>query len=446
MDRASIRPWLIGGSLFVAGLALGLVLGRNISSPGAQHSRVVGSQTSTSSAETVQARAAGTHDSESRTKIVLGNITTIPFQELYSVLSSRPPSELIALARQLGELPANRESSEKISTFFKAWAHFGPKAALDAAGTLKASTQRESALGAIIEGADTAAAASIAKSISALPADSFTPHTQRLLVGKAAEKWSQTDPAAAAAFIDTIPNSPGSFFGDVHTIAQNWAASDPASALAWAQRHDGSDAAPIHLAVSGAIGGWWQKDPRAAEEYVASHLNTLADRQLAATVASQIFNADPQRAMQWVSQLPDLEARRQADTIIAHQIGWTDPKGAAEWAAGLPDDVRSITLESAVSLWAQGNAAAASEWIGTLSGPTRDQATKAYSNVVANSDPANALNWATSISDPRMRDSSINGIVRKWMERDPAGASAWVQASTLSADQKQRLLATPPGG
>ncbi len=57
----------------------------------------------------------------------------------------------------------------------------------------------------MLEGADSTAAEALAKTIVALPVDALLPHTQRNFVGLATTKWSELDPAAAAAFMDTVP-------------------------------------------------------------------------------------------------------------------------------------------------------------------------------------------------------------------------------------------------
>ncbi len=431
--------------LGAAGLVLGFVVGRMATSAGgsnAADSHAV-SQADLTSSTLYRPDHGGT---EEATRIVLGNIISVPFQELYSVLSARPASELAELARQLESLPAGHEKDQKSAKFFKAWAHFDPTAAMKAAIALETPKARSNALHSVIEGSDSAAGETLAKAIGALAAESLPPHVQRGLVGQATTKWSEVDAAAAAAFIDTIPVTPGNVFADLHSIAQNWALSDPQAALAWAQQHDRAGPSSMSFATNGAISGWWQKDPAAAEAYVASHLETLPERQLASSLASNIFQTDPKQAIEWVNQLPDVEARRQADSLIAHQMAWTDQKAAAEWASNLPANVRSTALDSAVNMWAQKDPNSAGEWIGSLNGAVRDQAVSGYSSAVATKDPVNAMAWATTISDPRMRDTSTDRIVRSWMQRNATEATAWVQASALSDEQKKRLLATPPGG
>lgn len=425
------------------GLIFGVLIGSAL--PGGSSEATTSHITSAAAAPRVN-RFRSSADGEA-SKLVLGNIASVPFQELYSVLSSRAPAELAEVAQQLKSLPAGHDKDQKIAKFFKAWAHFDGVGALKAATALDSPHSREQAISAVVDGADATAGEALAKMISAVESGMLTTNAQRRLAGNAAAKWSDIDAPAAAAFLDNLPEA-GPMVGDAHTIAQNWALSDPQSALTWAQQRDAQANYPSRFASSGAILGWWQKDAAAAEAYVASHLNARSDWQMASNLASAIFTADPQRAVEWVNQLPSAEARSQADSSIAHQLAWTDPKGAADWAMSLPEDVRSSVLSSAVSTWAQTNPAAAAEWLGALNGPVRDRAINSYIGAVSYRDPANALSWANAISDPQMRDSSVDRVVRSWMQRDPQQASAWLQASTLPEDAKKRLLASapPPGG
>ncbi|MFL6542684.1 MAG: hypothetical protein ACJ8I9_05925 [Chthoniobacterales bacterium] len=443
MDWREIRvPLAAAVTLCAVGLVFGVLIGRAISTNSQTDAPPNGAAVAAAHANRFTQSSY-----EEASKLVLGNIATVPFQELYTVLSSRSPAELTEVAQQLKALPAGHDKEQKVAKFFKAWAHFDAAGALKAAVEMESPASREKAISAVVEGADATAAETLAKTINALPADLLTTNRQRSLTGMAAAKWSEIDAPSAAAFIDTLAAG-GPLFGIEHTIAMNWALSDPSSALTWAQQRDAMANWPSRMATDGAVAGWWQKDATAAESYVATHLTGRTDRQLATTIASQIFNSDPQRAIDWVSQLPDADARRQAESMIARQLSWSDPKGAADWAASLPDDVRSSVLTSAISGWAQSNPSAAADWLGALNGPARDQGISAYINAVSYRDPANALGWANAISDPQMRDNSVDRVVRGWMERDPQQASAWLQTSPLTDDAKKRLLATapPPGG
>ncbi|HYV28065.1 MAG TPA: hypothetical protein VFA77_11060, partial [Candidatus Eisenbacteria bacterium] len=171
-----------------------------------------------------------------------------------------------------------------------------------------------------------------------------------------------------------------------------------------------------------------------------------AGRQMASTLASYIFAKDPERAKEWVGKLPDLETRRQAEHVLVIQMAVNDPRDASEYAATLPPDVREATLGGAINYWAANDLAAAGEWIKGLSGPARDEALGTYTYSLLRKDPNAAAAWAVTISDPKIRDKSLNGIAAFWLNKDPAAASAWIQNSSLSAADKRRLLALTPGG
>ena len=54
--------------------------------------------------------------------------------------------------------------------------------------------------------------------------------------------------------------------------------------------------------------------------------------------------------------------------------------------------------------------------------------------------PELAAPWAVRIGDPNQRNSSIENVARQWLEVDPKAAEAWVAATTLPDDRKERLL------
>jgi hypothetical protein len=445
-DSASVKnAAAILGLGLVVGALIGIAVGRSwhspsLSAPPAQEPGSVTGAESSSKAGVAPSHNANAED----TNVLLGDIATVPFQELYGLLSTLSSEKLADLARQLNALPPGKETNAKIGAFYKAWAHLDAKAALAAAAKLKSTDAKGTAVQAIIEGADPSAASALAKLIQEWPADAATAEQRNGYLASATTKWAQVDPIGAAKFIESLPATGMRFSVAWQIIAQNWAAIDPQAAIAWAQAHSNGQAG--QMAMSGAIGGWWDKDHAAAEAYVASHLDTLTDRQLASTLASRIYSQDPQHAKDWVLQLPDAEARRQATYGVVVSMALNDPKGAAAWAATLPSDVRETTLGSAVSWWASNDMDAAGQWINQLSGPQRDEAMGAYSYNLLQKDPAIAASWAVTISDQKIRDKSLERIATDWLSKNPTQATSWIQNSSLSDTEKSRLLALTPGG
>jgi hypothetical protein len=315
---------------------------------------------------------------------------------------------------------------------------------LRAAAGFKISETKTAAVQSVITSADAAQAKTLAKQIQEWPADVLTREQRNGFLGSLLTKWSDLDPVGAAKFFDTMQANAMHFHPEASVIAQNWAAIDPSAAIEWARSH--SDTQGFQGAMNGAINGWWSKDHGAAEQYVATRTTDSAGRQMASTLASYIFAKDPERAKEWVGKLPDLETRRQAERVLVIQMAANDPRDASEYAATLPPDVREATLGGAINYWAANDPAAAGEWIKGLSGAARDEALGTYTYSLLRKDPNAAAAWAVTISDPKIRDKSLNGIAAFWLNKDPAAASAWIQNSGLSAADKRRLLALTPGG
>ena len=133
--------------------------------------------------------------------ILLGDITTVPFQEVYEVLSRQGSGEVARLAEQLDGLPPSPQATAKIRTFFKAWAQLDPTAALKKASALHTHETRKDAIAATIDGADPAAAGALASAVVALPNETLEGSAKTDLFNQAVQKWSEVDPPAAARLL-----------------------------------------------------------------------------------------------------------------------------------------------------------------------------------------------------------------------------------------------------
>jgi hypothetical protein len=427
--------------IFVAGIGIGVAIAFVFLR--GSHNQINAVALRTPAAASDESRRAEFSTDKSRAeadKIVLGDIATVPFQELYSVLSARSTKEMRELAAQLNELAPGRETKTKITAFFTAWAHLDARAALTAAISLKTPDAKDAAIGAVIRGADAISAKSLVEVLSQLPADAVPEWQRSKSLNSALTKWSEVEPAAAAKFLDQIPAQDRESLGARMMIAQNWAASDPAAALAWAAAQ--GDGREGRISMSGVIAGWWDADPRAAEAYVVEHADTLGIQPVM-QIVSQLYRQDPERAKEWASSLPTAETRRMAITNIAMQMSNTDPKGASQWVATLPEEVRGRALDGVISRWARNDSHAVGEWINGLNGAIRDDAVSAFSTALVASDPASALTWATTVSDPTRRDTTMERVLTGWLRRNPADAKSWIQNSALPDEQKTRLLSAP---
>lgn len=374
-------------------------------------------------------------------RLLLGDIAAVPFQELYGLLSKRTPEEITKLAEQLQTLPRSPVSDAKVAAFFKAWTTLDAKAALADAIASRDARFRRTAIAAVLRNADATAASALAHSINDLPGDALSPPDKASFLDSAVTKWSSLEPVAAAQFLDAIGAKGLDYTGAFNSAAANWAMQDPAAALAWAQQHPDSYG---NLAMQGAINGWWQKDPKAAETYVASLPDPSGRQEMAMSFANMLFRSDPAHARQWASQLPSVEARRAADISIAQEWAQDDPQAAAQWATSLPADEGGASVGLAARIWAKENPTAAGNFLNSLGGTMRDEAVAAFTSIVYE-DPALALTWAATISDPSARQRSEDGVVSEWLKQNPAAARDWIQNSSLPEVEKARLLGVNAG-
>src|SRR5207245_11180015 len=130
MDSSIVRATL----LLVAGIFVGVVIGVTIS-PARRTAATVVQVSDGGSAATANLRPkSGSHlESEmDHPNILLGNIVTVPLQELFGVLSALSPQQLNELALQLKNLPAAKETNAKVALLFKARENLDPLAELRA--------------------------------------------------------------------------------------------------------------------------------------------------------------------------------------------------------------------------------------------------------------------------------------------------------------------------
>ena len=430
--------------IFAIGLAVGVAIGFALFGRGQKASNVAGAAHIEKSEPETSLLPSTSPIDVGNAKILLGKIDTVPFQELYGLLSEQTPAEIEQLAQQLDDFPPGKATTAKIAAFFKAWSHLDPTAAFNAGSKLKAEEARNTAITATLSGADASAAGSLAQALVDLPEGVLSTMNKAGLLGMIIGKWSGVDAPAAAKFFDQHPEKGIRYTMAGFSIARDWASNDPAAAMAWAGQHlEGSTGMS---ALSGALSGWWQKDHAAAEAYALAHVNDPDAMHLMSALVSEMVRDNPQRAAAWVAQIPTGEIRNSNETMLAAMWAMNDPRAASEWASSLPDEQSAMALGSAMSFWAKTDPQAASQWLEQLSGTTRDNAIGAFSAGIVSRDPATALKWVESIGDASVRNRTLRRVVARWQARDPVAARNWIHNSSLSEADKARLLGSPPSG
>ena len=90
--------------------------------------------------------------------------------------------------------------------------------------------------------------------------------------------------------------------------------------------------------------------------------------------------------------------------------------------------------------WARQDAAAAGEYLSTLSdSPERDAAVEGYATRVSREDPVAAMEWADTISDSSTREEAVLEVARDWYRIDRTAAETWIQDSGLGEAAVQTI-------
>lgn len=394
-------------------------------------------------------------ETTSRTDVAPGNhnagirldiLGSVPAREVSDLLRGCSQREVIELAGQLQKLRPGPQTYNTVTQFFKVWAEFDSEAAFRTALSFSDPSPKSTALRAIFDGAPAEAAGALTNVLK--PTTDLAPMLKSELLAQGIGKWSQADAPSAARFLDENPDAtiaerrqmPTGTSMIANTVAGHWAETDPQAAMEWAKKRPDASSA-----MQGAIGGWWQTDPDGATAYVMRHLETNIDHNVAAVLADLMAAQDPKRAAEWVAQLPNDSARSFSEISIAHSLGSRDPQAAVDWAGTLPPAERTGALTSIIAAWAYNDPQAAGQWASTLTGPGRDETIATYGSAIASLDPPAALGWTMTVNDQRMRDESVQRIISVWINQNPAAAKSWIEQSTLSLEQKARLLNASPG-
>lgn len=120
---------------------------------------------------------------------------------------------------------------------------------------------------------------------------------------------------------------------------------------------------------------------------------------------------------------------------VARAFAGRDPAAALAWVKTITDPhVQRLALHHALEVWAEKDAVAAGRHVAEMEpGPTQMSAAAEVARAMAVTDAANAIAWAQKLSNSSARDFALTGIASAWAQREPAAAAKW--ASELPAGE-----------
>lgn len=191
------------------------------------------------------------------------------------------------------------------------------------------------------------------------------------------------------------------------------AAISPEAGLAFAESL--TDQTARRMARESALKTWAENDPAAAARYA---------------LASQLPPDEGFMGIRY--QLGHKWAELDPQAAVSHALA-NEPQGAASSPGG-------TVLGAAMSQWVGDAPYAASAWVNALPpGSQRDHAAAAFASASMRVEPDGAMVWAADISDPALRQRTVQNCFATWLGMDQAQAAGWLEQAVLDDSMRQAL-------
>ena len=234
---------------------------------------------------------------------------------------------------------------------------------------------------------------------------------------------------------------------DMAAAFSGWAGANPQAAIAWfnSQEPDQQNRRDLKW---GAVYGLANADPQVATDF-AMQRQELGDKDAAhmmnLVAITVLRTGNPLEAARWSTSLPEGSLQDVAVSQVAQGYAKEDPTNAITWLESLPQsNGKSKGLGTAFSTWASRDAEAAGKRLNQMGdSPARDSAVTGYSRRISYTDPRSAIDWASTITDPKVRTDTLVHNGRMYVRRDREAARQWLAGSNLSPAIQKKIIGSP---
>ncbi|RYD68050.1 MAG: hypothetical protein EOP83_01565 [Verrucomicrobiaceae bacterium] len=267
-------------------------------------------------------------------------------------------------------------------------------------------------------------------------------------------KWAETDPAAAAARMATLPPDRVDERA-AGMLAASWAMKDPDAALAWAKTLSGDRKAASAMEIYKVMA---REDPEKAWARLLTEPGYLRGRAVGG-ILEVVADEDPGKAMAMLMKMENKSDLRIATNSFLGNLNWNDTRLAFELIDQVKDPAtrrENLSDQMYYAAWTAGDLL--KEQIGKLSErekidtsgavlrglvssdpsmaekyfldlPESQRNTAILSQMMAaysNRDPDKALDFAVSLPNTQEQTAAVKGLFDNWSREDPeAAAEGW---------------------
>ncbi|MBL9186131.1 MAG: hypothetical protein JNK23_01500 [Opitutaceae bacterium] len=217
----------------------------------------------------------------------------------------------------------------------------------------------------------------------------------------------------------------------IRALATAWNRTDPAAVMDWAQAL--ADPGERSVAVETAIGDLASRDPRLAIEVARRFMRPPALERTIYSALMRLVSADPEAASHLVALLPPGDLQTTAAAHVAHSLAERSVPAALEWVQTIPIDLtRWIAFNHVLTSWVLRDRTAAARHVLELPPGQGTEFAASHLAAYLADDPADAILWAGALPDEGARLGAYAVIASSWSQRAPAEAVRW--AASLNED------------
>jgi len=195
-------------------------------------------------------------------------------------------------------------------------------------------------------------------------------------------------------------------------------------------------------AMTSVLGQLAKTDLGQAIEIAQTEPVSIARGRVVETLVSQLVSQRGEAAARDAAlAIADESMRSAMIRQLAGRAAESDPAKALEWVSTLPAGAaKTSALTETVRQWAQKDTAAAAAYVKALPASAETDGPRAtVARYVVDKDPAGAIAWSNSITDPAARTKSLGDVVGSWMRKDAPAAKEWV--SQLPEETRTQVMA-----
>ncbi len=251
--------------------------------------------------------------------------------------------------------------------------------------------------------------------------------------------WAQSDAPGAAAKVMDLPKG-ANRDGAIRSVASNWAQSNPSDAFAWAK--DMQEKSQQTAAMQTIMSQWAAADSTGARTAALALPTGELRNNAVSTLISQIAGRSPDEAKALLDELPEGSARSAGVSALINSLAQADPKAAAELVTQMPTDRRKGDAVTNVAMrYSRSDTPSALAWAETLTGDQRNSAFSGIAYTWTQQDPKAAFDYYAKHEIMAADGYMVNQALRNWAQSDSTEALAW--ARTLPEGKlKDRALST----